>query len=74
MEAVQLLEESDSDYEVEVVAFGLPQLSHNSARGGHFQQMPGGGHRPPPDHERPSTRLGYGNGRGTETDSCGVMQ
>ena len=43
----QLQWKSDSDYEVEAVAFGASQLSHSSGRGGHFQQKPGGGHRPP---------------------------
>ena len=37
VEAVRLLDESDSDYEVEVAAFGTPRLSHNNGRGGHFQ-------------------------------------
>ena len=34
--------------EVEVAAFGALRLSCSSGRGGHFQRMPGGGHRPPP--------------------------
>ena len=46
--AVRLLEESDSDYEVEVAAFGASRLSRNNGRGGHFQHMAGGGHRPQP--------------------------
>ena len=48
VEAVRLLEESDSDYEVQVAAFGAPRLSHSNGRGGYFQHMSGGGHRPPP--------------------------
>ena len=34
VEAVQLLEELDSDYEVEVAAFSAPRLYHNTGRGG----------------------------------------
>ena len=47
VEDVLWLEESDSDYEVEVAAFGAPRLSRGNVRGGHFQRMTGGGHRPP---------------------------
>ena len=48
VDAVRLLDESDSDYEVEVAAFSAPHLSRNNGRGGHFQRMTGGGHRLPP--------------------------
>ena len=48
VKAVQLLEELDSDYEVEVAAFGAPPLPCGNVRGGHFQRMTGGGHHPPP--------------------------
>ena len=48
VEAVRLLDDSDSDYEVEVAAFSVPRLSRDKGRGGNFQHMTGGGHHPPP--------------------------